>query len=661
VKNGLLSLLLLPLLAVPPRLRAQSAAFTYQGRLLVGGQPANGSYDFRFGLADALTDGSYLGPTLTNAPVLVSTGLFTVVLDFGGAVFNGAGRWLELAVRTNGSNGPYSVLSPRQPVTATPYAAYAQAAASAAVASNLVAGGAMLTNIPGMNIQAGTISSNQINAATDAAYRATDTNAVQAVGDQRWASQTVINVKDFGASGNGTTDDTAAISNAWAQFVAAGGTLYFPPGTYLDSATHSASGWRPGEPQHRDGRLILGQGSVIWKYTGAASHFVLADSVPDMEGIEFACGTQPATNCLYIAGPWSKWSMRNCFFNGWTNATFGALLIDDADSVTLSSVHFYQCRIGLGVGFHCGNLKGDLLASTCGIGVAVGVPTPHFPGERNSEALEFTLMSTYCGTSLAVDGGSWLITLRGFHWWAANGAVVLGQIPGVSTNYNGAASVTIDNNYFNYGSTIEPPIRLYCAVAPALNIVQSRFDLSGTNSVPIVKSYNSAGDATRIGWHDSFINGVSGSPMFEASTGQRLAESANDQSRFLNKGLGLYNAQPLTGRGGSGYVLDVLDSTFQNPSAPVARFGLASNADRAFGGFRGGLVVRYDATIDRAAVEVTNADFRIGGLSWTTGAGSPEGLIAAPVGSLYTRSDGGAGTTLYIKESGTGNTGWVAK
>jgi len=46
---------------------------------------------------------------------------------------------------------------------------------------------------------------------------------------------------------------------------------------------------------------------------------------------------------------------------------------------------------------------------------------------------------------------------------------------------------------------------------------------------------------------------------------------------------------------------------------------------------------------------------------WTAGTGTPEGAITAVVGSLYTRTDGGANTTLYIKESGTGNTGWVAK
>lgn len=46
---------------------------------------------------------------------------------------------------------------------------------------------------------------------------------------------------------------------------------------------------------------------------------------------------------------------------------------------------------------------------------------------------------------------------------------------------------------------------------------------------------------------------------------------------------------------------------------------------------------------------------------WTSGTGSPEGALSANVGSLYTRTDGGAGTTLYVKESGTGATGWVAK
>lgn len=45
----------------------------------------------------------------------------------------------------------------------------------------------------------------------------------------------------------------------------------------------------------------------------------------------------------------------------------------------------------------------------------------------------------------------------------------------------------------------------------------------------------------------------------------------------------------------------------------------------------------------------------------SSGAGSPEGVLSAPVGSIYTRTDGGVSTTLYVKQSGAGNTGWAAK
>lgn len=43
------------------------------------------------------------------------------------------------------------------------------------------------------------------------------------------------------------------------------------------------------------------------------------------------------------------------------------------------------------------------------------------------------------------------------------------------------------------------------------------------------------------------------------------------------------------------------------------------------------------------------------------GTGTPESVVTAGPGSLFLRSDGGASTTLYVKTSGTGNTGWTAK
>ena len=48
-------------------------------------------------------------------------------------------------------------------------------------------------------------------------------------------------------------------------------------------------------------------------------------------------------------------------------------------------------------------------------------------------------------------------------------------------------------------------------------------------------------------------------------------------------------------------------------------------------------------------------------VSLSYGYGSPEGIISANAGSLYTNLDGGASLTLYVKESGSSDTGWIAK
>jgi hypothetical protein len=46
--------------------------------------------------------------------------------------------------------------------------------------------------------------------------------------------------------------------------------------------------------------------------------------------------------------------------------------------------------------------------------------------------------------------------------------------------------------------------------------------------------------------------------------------------------------------------------------------------------------------------------------AWFQGSGTPEGSVTAPIGSYYSNTSGSLNTSLYIKESGTGNTGWVA-
>jgi hypothetical protein len=113
------------LLMSPSAALAQStgSAFTYQGQLKEGGMPADGAYDFRFTLYDDL--GAVVSGPIPVEDHPVTNGLFSVILDFGASPFTGDARFLEIAVRPGDSGDVFTVLSPRQELTPTPYAATA--------------------------------------------------------------------------------------------------------------------------------------------------------------------------------------------------------------------------------------------------------------------------------------------------------------------------------------------------------------------------------------------------------------------------------------------------------------------------------------------------------------------------------------------------------
>ncbi len=126
----LVLLALAALLIHPPATgRAQGTAFTYQGRLNDGANPASGFFDLRFLVWDAATNGNLIAGPLTNSATAVTNGLFAVTLDFGSGVFTGPPRWLELDVRTNGATA-FTALFPLQPIRPVPYAIMAGSASN---------------------------------------------------------------------------------------------------------------------------------------------------------------------------------------------------------------------------------------------------------------------------------------------------------------------------------------------------------------------------------------------------------------------------------------------------------------------------------------------------------------------------------------------------
>ena len=110
------------LLTVAVASRAQTTAFTYQGRLNTNGVPATANYDLQFSLRDSASGTNLIGSPVAVSPAALTNGLFTVTLDFGSGVFDGSSRWLEIGVRKWGDTNAYTVLSPRQLLASSPYA-----------------------------------------------------------------------------------------------------------------------------------------------------------------------------------------------------------------------------------------------------------------------------------------------------------------------------------------------------------------------------------------------------------------------------------------------------------------------------------------------------------------------------------------------------------
>ena len=116
---------------------AQGTAFTYQGQLQSSGSPASGTYNLTFTLFNTNSGGTSVAGPVTNNAVVVTNGLFTVPIDFGSGVFTGQSNWLEIAVETNLA-GTFTTLTPRQQLTPTPYAIYAESVAASNIIGTLI-------------------------------------------------------------------------------------------------------------------------------------------------------------------------------------------------------------------------------------------------------------------------------------------------------------------------------------------------------------------------------------------------------------------------------------------------------------------------------------------------------------------------------------------
>lgn len=98
--------------------------FTYQGELVLNGQPVDGNADFII----RLYDGPSIESSVARNNVTVDNGLFSFDLGFAPEFFDGTNYELEIAARSPAGSGSYTTLSPRQPLRTTPYAFHSNTA-----------------------------------------------------------------------------------------------------------------------------------------------------------------------------------------------------------------------------------------------------------------------------------------------------------------------------------------------------------------------------------------------------------------------------------------------------------------------------------------------------------------------------------------------------
>ena len=118
----------------------------------------------------------------------------------------------------------------------------------------------------------------------------------------------------------------------------------------------------------------------------------------------------------------------------------------------------------------------------------------------------------------------------------------------------------------------------------------------------------------------------------------------------------VYQAQATVG---AGKAVQIFRGTFSD-SAKVLLGQSTTGVDKFWVNGDGNLV-STDKGYFQNGIRWSTSDASLNDRGLFTGAGSPETVVTAGIGSLYMNTAGGASTTLYVKTSGSGNTGWTAK
>lgn len=479
----------------------------------------------------------------------------------------------------------------------------------------------------------------------------------------------VVNVLDYGADPTGTVDSTVAIQAALtyagslsipdaeytpieANYCIKGGTTVFlPAGKYKTSATLNV-------PQNVN---LKGAGRNSTMISSSYNGTILRNyCVPYAPGTYGQPGNVWRDFC--ISGDKTKTNQVGIDLLRWDLSLMSNILIQDCGSHGLV---VSQCLISLFEEIDCENNNGD------GIGVRDGYETS-IDGTPNN------LPTNVCTFNVCHAIGNGGVGLRlsqygnGSYGGGVNGCI----FNGCSFEYN--------SNNSALGTGYNVIITTDCAMPNEFHdcwVEDTKVDAHFYINCP------DGGSATRFNNLHHFGGGAANYP--------NRCIIANSGYVFIDKAFGQYTSYKTINGSNSPFRLNKSNSVHIWASNIFGSLvsdnnyvedennqhtGLFNNLNmNNFGAVYGSSYTKGQAGayLDQWRTETQTYPFAsmIGGQGLTigsglvapttqviSGAGSPQGVVTANVGSLYLRTDGGANTTLYIKEANNSSSvGWVAK
>jgi hypothetical protein len=419
-----------------------------------------------------------------------------------------------------------------------------------------------------------------------------------------------LSVKDYGATGDGTTDDTVAIQAGIDAVQGTHNVLFFPAGTYKVTDTLAV---------HNGTQL---RGVTDFAYPAGFGRPVYATTI----------SFQPTTTKDLFDYSWTggaapgfifHTSMSGLNIEGNANSRYGIKL-----NSVIYSLYENMAITGFQTPIYCSATINNRFCNLYLTGSVSAV--------------------TYAGSNETTD-----VWEQCSFWGSPIGVSFLGS--SINVRFSNCLLEQIDNYGFDIAKecqaitvtdcyTEDVPFKTTAADAAVFRVGYVGTTLVIANNL-IISGGSYAGRSA--GLHGSFLdtnfcyNVIAGGFDVSRYVNVIKTDATNTEDHAIT----------LLGYAGISWTNNILDSTKVG--------GMFANGVLNTGSYNQALSVFSIATT--SSITSNAGYYNAYGTAWLSNIGSPEGVVTAPIGSLYTNVSGGVSTTLYVKTSGAGNTGWTAK